>query len=73
MIMYFRKILKISMNNDMTYSKPQLPPENTEHLVMDPKVSLLHCFNCVLCFLILFEIPLDMRFKLTAFLLCKLP
>lgn len=30
-----------------------------------------HCFNCVLCFLILFEIPLDMCYKLTAFLLCN--
>lgn len=25
--MYFKKILKLSMDNDMTYLKPKLPPE----------------------------------------------
>lgn len=27
MLMYFKKILKLSMDNDMTYLKPELPTE----------------------------------------------
>lgn len=46
---------------------PELPPENLEHLVMNPKVCLPTLFLLYTCSLILSEIPLGMHLKPEAF------
>lgn len=67
MVLYFKQIktlLKHSMSNSIV---PELPPENLEHLVMNPKVCLPTLFLLYTCSLILSEIPLGMHLKPEAF------
>lgn len=70
MVLYFKQIktlLKHSTNNSMSYLKADLRPENLEHLVMKAKVCLPTLFQLWTCSPVLFEIPLGMYFKPTAF------
>lgn len=64
MVMYFKQLLKHSVDNDMTYLKPELPPVNVGHLVMNSEVYLPTLFQLRT----LLPIPLDMCLKPIAFL-----